>query len=367
MRTLFAVLIALLSFSALNVHGEESPSLTIGAVIPLTGNLAHVGEDIRRGLEMGIDEFGASLKVRVIAEDSQHELKRAASAAAKLAEQDKVNVLISLWDTADVVAPIAERSKIPHIAIRWNHHIAEKYKYTFTIESTYRSFTEAQAALLKVLGVKKIGLLTEEAQGWVLADDYWRQISGKNSIEIVGAERLSRENTDYRSIIVRLLHKKPEMIVLGTNPPLTDLTIKQLRQLAPMQRVTGYFSLIQDPKLVEGLPFVDQFESEGWFAEKFRQRYGSAFTSRAPHAYDIIKVLSYAVTNQNGRTNGESLVKGIESMPQMPGALGVIKVSSRHTIESECAFKIWKNGSMQTLKLEELKSGLSSNSLVPFQ
>ena len=324
--------------------------LKIGATLPMSGRLAYVGEDIRRGLELGAADFGGKrLGFGIIVEDNQHDAKLAASTAHKLLYQDRVDVIVSLWDMADVVAPLAERAKTPHLAIRWNPHIAEKYSYTLTMESTYLSYVDSQRRLLKAMGARRIGLLTEEAQGWVLADEYLKKSAPAAGFEIAGDERYISESPDLRSVVLRLLQKKPDMVVLLSNPPNTEILIQRIREAAPAQKFTGYFEYMAAPALVEGIPFVAQFTAAPWFEAKFSARYGSDFKARAPQAYDIVRLIAEIQGPAPEKLSGGEFMRGVSRIHNLPGASGSLSVSRTRNIESECVWKIARAGRFEAL------------------
>ena len=52
---------------------------------------------------------------------------------------------------ADIVAPIAERYRTPHIAIRAIPDIVKTYKYTIVFESTADSYVKKELDFLKML------------------------------------------------------------------------------------------------------------------------------------------------------------------------------------------------------------------------
>ena len=333
-----------------NLVLAEKITLKLGASLPLSGRLAYVGKDIQRGLELAIKDYSNDrLAFEVAYEDNQHEGKHAATTAHKLIEQNKVDAIISLWDMADVVAPIAERSKTPHLAIRWNPHIAETHSFTFTMESTYRSYIESLLDLTKALKIKKLGILTEEAKGWVLASEYLQEIAPKKGFSIVGEERVAGKTPDYRSAVLRLLKKNPELTVLLSNPPHTEIMISRIREANPDQKFTGYFEYLKTPSIVEGVPFAAQFAASPWFESKFENYYGESFQARAPQAYDIIKLLSTVQSQSKKKLSSKELVDAISGISDIPGASGTLTVSGVRTIESECVWKIVRNGKVVIL------------------
>lgn len=333
----------------------QAKDVKIGVTLPLSGRLAFAGEDIRSGIELAVEEFASpELTFSVIYEDNQHSARLAVQTAQKLLSIDKVDLLISLWDMADPIAPLAEKAKTPHFAIRWNPHIAEEYEYTFTIESTYKSYTDKIIDLMKVMRVKKVAILTEEGQGWILASDYLKERAPQESIEISGEERYPSDTVDHRSTVLRLLARKPELIILFSNPPHTEILTKRIREANPNLRITGYFEYTESPALYEGIIFASQFESAAWFDRKFQKKYGKPFKARAPQAYDIIKLLSEAQSKSENKLKGKSLAEALAQSKVGSGASGKLSFSSRRVLENECVWKTFEQGRLRVVAESEL-------------
>lgn len=319
----------------------------IGATLPLTGRLGIAGQDARQGIELAAKEFSSpSVKLEAVFEDNQHDAKLAVSSARKLLDIDKVSVLITMWDMADVVAPMAEQKKVPHLAVRWNPHITEKYKYTFTFESTYKSYIDSLVALLKKLRVESVALITEEGQGWILSADYLLKAGPASGIKVVGDERYPPVTTDFRTIILRAIRNEPQMIVLLSNPPYTETLIAQLRELAPGRGFTGYFEII-DPKLIEEIPFPAQFTVESWFAKKFGDQFGNPPRSRAAQVYDMVHLIALATQKRGALPTPEAIMSAVADIPGGSGAAGKLVASTPRVVESTCVWKVAKDGEFQ--------------------
>lgn len=340
---------------AADLLADPARKVKIGATLPLSGNLAHIGVDIRRGMDMALDEGKAgTLKYEITYEDNQHDQKLAVSSAHKLLELDHVDVLISLWDMADVVAPLAERKKIPHLSIRWNPHVAEKNSYTITFESTYLTYVASQVELLKSWGAKTIGLVTEESQGWVLSADALKTQASKSGIGVVSDQRYVAGSADFSTLVTRTLAKKPDVIVINGHQPSLDLILRRIKEQNPLQGVTGYFEAVEPPSLVEGLPFVAQFEVAPWFSEQFSKRYGENFKVRAPHGYDLIKLITYAYETAGSGANGQDIIATLSKLKDYQGASGVLSSNNTRNIENTCVWKIVKDGKFASLGPETL-------------
>lgn len=90
--------------------------IKIGVILPLTGDAANYGLCLKDGIETGL--AGDSAKVSLIYEDSKADSRLAVSAANKLVEIDKVELLLGPFTSSEVlaVAPIAEKNKVVLIA-----------------------------------------------------------------------------------------------------------------------------------------------------------------------------------------------------------------------------------------------------------
>ncbi len=341
----FKIILFIFLFAAHVV--AESHEIKIGATLPLTGRLSFLGEDIRRGMTLAFEQTSSSnIKFISIFDDNQHDAKLAGSSAKRLLEIEKVDVVISLWDMADVIAPLAERKKIPHISIRWDPGVAEKYDYTITVESTYRSYVDSLIKLLGTLNARSVSLMTEEGKGWLLAADYLQEVAAKSGVTVLRDERYLSGTSDFQTILLRALKPKPDYVLLLSNPPHTEQIIETIHKVAPNQKYTGYFEVLERPSLVDNVPFVAQFEVTGWFGEMFRNRFGSWPKGRAPQAYDIVRILAATME----RTKRKPTLLAIADTVRMlsnKGAVGPLFVSGQRTIESECVWKIARNGKFE--------------------
>jgi ABC-type branched-subunit amino acid transport system substrate-binding protein len=250
---------------------------------------------------------------------------------------------MSLWDMADVVAPLAEQAKIPNLAIRWDPGVAEKFSYTITFETTYATYNRAVVDMLKSMDAHSIAILSEQTAGWVLGAEDLKRQAEQSGLKVLRDDQFIGGDTDVRSVVTRIVASKPDVIVLNSNPPNTAELVKTIRQLAPEQHVTGYFDT-ENPANVEGLTFVAQFDAAPWFKEKFKQRYGADYKVRAPQAYDIVKLLAAAQSSAAKKLDGRRIVDALNAAKHVAGASGDLVSNGKRTIESDCVRKIAKGG-----------------------
>ncbi|MFW6374476.1 MAG: ABC transporter substrate-binding protein [Thermodesulfobacteriota bacterium] len=123
---------------------EEADHFKVGVITSLSGDLATGGNVTKRGYDLwakavneagGIDIQGKKYPVKLIYGDAQSEPSQGASAAERLATQEKVDFVLGPYSSGVTLAsaPVLEKYKIPMITgsaespLIWE----QKFKYTF--------------------------------------------------------------------------------------------------------------------------------------------------------------------------------------------------------------------------------------------
>jgi ABC-type branched-subunit amino acid transport system substrate-binding protein len=321
----------------------EPYEIKFGAVLPLSGPAANAGEDIRRGFELAKEDFSSPhFNVSLLFEDSRMETKSAVSAAQKLLTTDRVDAIFSLWDTADPIAPLAEARKTPHLAIRWNDNLARQFDFTFTFESTYKTFSSEFARLIRDQKFKTVSFLLADAQGWLLAADAFRAAAKENNLQIISEQIYPSDGIDYRALALKALQGHPDIVLIyDISDNLLQLA-KSIKQYNKEQRVTGYLAYPVDLSLFEGEYFIDQLGLSSEFADKYQSRFHERVYARAQLAYDIFAVMFQALGKFNIKPNGVDLAKAISNVHEFKGASGIIKKSHPRVFETQCSRKMVK-------------------------
>ena len=107
-------------------EGEGTPESTVvkvGMVGPLSGGAATYGQSVRNGVEIAVNEVNENNEIEgvvleLLAEDSEGDWSKAANAFSKLADQDKVNVIVGgvLSSESEAGGPIIMSAQIPTIS-----------------------------------------------------------------------------------------------------------------------------------------------------------------------------------------------------------------------------------------------------------
>jgi branched-chain amino acid transport system substrate-binding protein len=330
---LFFTQILLVNWFPLTTYAQakEKPAYNVkwGFVLPLTGGLARVGQDIRRGAEFAISDLAKNdVKHELYFEDSQYDKRSAVSAAQKLLSVNNVDVIVSLWETAEPIAPLADRFNKIHASIRWNSDTAEKFKNTFTFESTYQEYAKAFVALFKKQNFKKIALLGVDAVGWNLANQVFLSEANKFGLEITSSQTYLPGESDFKTYALRALKDKPDVILVDDAGDNINLVTKNIRSLNPSQRITGYLGYPMNLELFENEFFIAQLATDPSFEKRFEQRFNELVYVRAQLAYDLVTIIGTLYNKNLTKPSTEQIRDQLSTITEYQGASGRITTTN---------------------------------------
>jgi branched-chain amino acid transport system substrate-binding protein len=113
--------VLLLGWLLATPRGTAAEDLRLGFLAPMTGFAAQVGEDMRNGFQMYLEEVGydfAGAKVTFILEDGQGKPPVNVRKAEKLIQQDNVHLFMggALASTGYALAPLSTKRKVIYIS-----------------------------------------------------------------------------------------------------------------------------------------------------------------------------------------------------------------------------------------------------------
>ncbi|MCL2737782.1 MAG: ABC transporter substrate-binding protein, partial [Alphaproteobacteria bacterium] len=90
---------------------DPRPVVTIGAILPLSGDMAHMGDAIRRAINFAISDINGNpdnrFAYRAIFDDNQHQARQAVSIANKMIARNRVSALVTAFSpSAFATAPL---------------------------------------------------------------------------------------------------------------------------------------------------------------------------------------------------------------------------------------------------------------------
>lgn len=102
---------------------SQNDKIKVGVLMPLTGDIAYIGQSYVNAMMMGIDED----KVELIIDDTKSDVKTAISALNKMLSFDKIDVVVSAVPAvSEGINPILESKGILHYALTFSPEISQK-------------------------------------------------------------------------------------------------------------------------------------------------------------------------------------------------------------------------------------------------
>ncbi|MEW6606715.1 MAG: penicillin-binding protein activator [bacterium] len=201
------VVVVALAIILIVTQTKEPKEIKIGAILPLTGDLAKFGVSFKNGIDLAISEKLHNKKIGIIYEDDQGKPDIAVSAFRKLINFHKVSLVIGgiISSNAMAMAPIADKSKVVLLSPTATAPELTKFKFFFRVQPsdlfegkimanfTFRTLNNPKVAVVYVNNDWGKGLSD------VFISEY-RKVKGN----IVAVEYFDRGANDFRSIISKV-------------------------------------------------------------------------------------------------------------------------------------------------------------------
>jgi len=317
--------------------------VTLGAVLPLTGEVANWGKDSSNGVDLAIDEANrrsAKYTFRVAYEDSKGKAAEAVGAVRKLVDVDKVVGIIGDNISGPTVAmvPVADAAKVPVISPSASSpKLSGMSKYFFRVypSDTAEGGFMAEVAATK-LGLKKVAILyINNDFGVGLRDVFSKGFTAKGG-QIVSAQGYNEDQTDFRPYLTRVQEAGPDGIYLAGYYKDGGAILKQARELGINARFLGS-TTHEDPQLItiggdaaDGLvyPYSTGYDEDSAdkavvdFNTAFKTKYGKGPGLIAALGYDCASLLVDAIEARG--PSGETIRDFLANTKGYHGATGEI-------------------------------------------
>lgn len=313
------LMISILFIPACQKEQPKPKIIKIGAILPLTGNLAWVGIGEKNGMELAkqkINKEGGIIgkKLEIIYEDSQADPKLAAAAAQKLIDVEGIKFIIaSTTGCANVVIPIVEKENALEFAVTIDPDITNRSGNVFRIWAS----DDQQWKLLSEYLVenqsqyKNIGIIRVNNEYGVNAKKAFDKSLSEN-INIAFDEDHPLGEKDYRNIISKIKGEKLDGIVLIEYANDLITLVKQLKESDINIQLFGNIDFIFDFvkkqlfELADGVIFTAPGFSIGditplgeQFIAQYKENFQAEPSWNEAYSFDNIAVIAEAIKKAN--------------------------------------------------------------------
>lgn len=304
---LFLVALVVIGIRFLNNKPTEvqPQEIKIGAILPLTGFVAYLGEEERNVLMMAQEEINAKAgetKVSIQIEDSSTTAKDGVSAYQKLRLNNIQQMITSLTLVSEAVKPLCEQDKVLQVALSVSPDIAKEGK---TLIRPYYGLEEEMrvtADYLSKLGAKRVAALyinTPEYNPGI--NTYFKNFLAAKNITFVGSETYEFTDKSVRNQLLKLRALEPDYIMTGDFGYMYPTMLKEAQTLGVREKIFGGLGMMtapsMPPELTKGIYFtspncvIQATPKYVEFAARYEKRFGKKVTFDGVYTYDAFYFL----------------------------------------------------------------------------
>jgi branched-chain amino acid transport system substrate-binding protein len=346
MKPTFA-LIAVALFSAVGVSAEEKDPYDVVAILPLSGQVASLGNYVKNGIDLAIEQLPERERslIRVHYEDDQFAAEKTLSAYRKSLQTGRLDAVFVLGSTpGNALAPVVERDKKILLAIGASDPtIVSGREYSFIHWVIPPVLGEALSTELLKRKFERIAILSAEQSGALADVDALTESLAKagRSDSIVVRKDVAPTETDYRTFLALATQKKSEAIVAVLFPGALSSFARQFRASGLKAELVGMESFEDEGELkasggaLAGGWYVNAADSSSEFVDRYKEKYGSHPGWGSANGYDSLNLIAKAVTEKGDRS--DNVRSFLKSLKDYSGACGTYSASgdNRFTLPAQ--------------------------------
>ncbi len=331
----------------------------IGAILPLTGSQASMGEAARAGMEKALKEKNKSnlhYSYELVFEDNQAKFPSMLPIANKLVMQDNVDVMGTITTAmARVIAPVSDQKGKVLYAFSIEQENYQRFgKYAFTqgtsiealsdkfVESFTKNNQDNISIFVENIGV--LGPLTHYLKEKLTEKGVRYQINEFNPGE-----------TDFRLVIEKAKNEGYTSFGIFAFPPERNIIIRQLAEAGVEYSDFYSFSLDMDnvAENYDGIKTVTYNCGTDDFVESILKEYNIDSTYGSAEFYDFVNIMidAYEHLYKKGqKPTADEITAYIHDRKEFPCMSGQCVVHSNGFIINDPIVRIHQGGKWVTIR-----------------
>ena len=339
-KVVIGIVVMILIVMAFNL--KETSEVRIGAVLPLTGGLASVGEDMKNGMSLAMEETG--LKVEF--QDGEANPQKSLTAARQLVDINKTAVVLTAFRGASlsIASGLSNTDAIifSTTATAEGKSVSTSTPNLFVMGSEIVKSAEIPGAYAQTNNLcKAVSLISEQTD---VGKDKLNGFGSKVGVEkVLLKEFFDPATTDFKSLIAKLKEKNSDCLFVEIKSNTFPVLLKQLADSGYQPQIFST-SYSVTPGVFAGAPkemlgkvifsstLVDEKNPlTKAFLDKYQAKYGKAATDFSAVGYEMIKMLAKAT-----KTCGENkaCIKGeLAKISNLDTTLGKLSMENNQEIQ----------------------------------
>ena len=335
---------------------DGRPVVKIGVILPLSGNVASVGEVVKGAMEVAINkvnQMDTKYRYELIFEDNVFTAVRTSTIMNKFVHLDKLDALLSLNSLpGNVISPIAEKNKIVHLNnVNADLRVAEG-KYNFFNWILADTQANKLLRIIKKKNYQKVAIIATELPGLSDVADALEVALSESDIAHTRI-KINPGTRDFRIDLISLKNAGYDFYIAIMFDPEISIFLKQYGELDITADVSSnhMFSYVRDRKLIEGLWHIGEPEGNEEFLNAVRTHNKNDNVFAAASSYDNVMLLVEAFERAETK---ETAVDELIKIKEYDGIAGRLVQDNRGIFQSEPVIKRIVNGRTVEITEEDL-------------
>jgi branched-chain amino acid transport system substrate-binding protein len=356
----------------------DDNTVTIGMILPMTGQQASTGKQERAGAELYIQQHGDTVAGKKIVLEVKDDTG-AADVTKRLAEElignDHAKVLMGfgLTPLALATAPVATEAKVPEIVTAAaTAMITEKSPYIVRTSFTLPQASKPMAEWALNNGIKKVVTIVADYGPGIDAENWFGDTFAKGGGTVVQRIRVPLKNPDFAPFLQRVKDDAPDAVfvfvpsgqgaifmkefvergldksgikLIGTGDVTDDDLLADIGDSALGAVTTHHYSAAHDSP--ENKALVEAFE---------KANNGMRPNFMAVAAYDGMSLVYHALDMTRGEANGDALLAAMKTLSWMsPRGPVSIDPETRDIVQNIYVRKVEKrDGALYNVEFETI-------------
>ena len=330
----------------------EKEVIKIGAILPLTGQIALLGEELKNGIALAVEDINLNNKNRleVVYEDSKVDPKEGISAVNKLIDIDGVNYIhVAATPIITAVQPITEEKKVIITGTSISPAILENADYTlrvfYNLEQALKKFTE----FINQKSYSHVAVFYQNGDAWE------QQVAEleKEGINFIKKEKFNTGEKDFKTMLLKIKDSNPDLLVVFGYGSHFPILFQQIEELGMNNiKILGGLDFLEVPQenfdLYKNAVFVvpsfniNPTKKSTEFIQQYENKFGKKPTHQAAYVYDAVNLYYLGLNNTDGTSS--DIINYLKNLNSYNGVVGQIEILQNGDTRSSLTFAVYKDG-----------------------
>ena len=228
--------------------GPAPSSIKLGAVIPLTGRYASLGDQVKSGYELAVDDinkaggvmvnsYGTKIPLELKILDDESDPTKTVQRHETLDSTDQVVAHLggAGSDLHTAAATVAEKNRVPYMGIAFAlFQVHQKgLKYLFSPFEKSPAVAKSSFDIMDSLNPKptKVAIFAEQTDWGAELRDLWSKEAKARNYELVADEQYAPGSKDFAPMVLKAKAANADAVLSMPNPPDGLAIVKQMKEL----------------------------------------------------------------------------------------------------------------------------------------